>query len=107
MTPNGCANYKEKYTKPIVEAQSDFTHDYYSKFQYETTNPDAQERLADPLTSRTQKNITPRPCREQKSIPRQDSDLHDQILTFKLNKSTPLDRQQTATHHAKKKYQNF
>jgi hypothetical protein len=32
VTPNGCANYKEKYTKPIVEAQSDFTHDYYSKF---------------------------------------------------------------------------
>jgi hypothetical protein len=89
VTPNGCANYKEKYMKPVVEAQSDLSHDYYSKFQYETTNPDLQERSGDPLTSRTQKNITPRHCREQKLIPRQDSDLPDQILTFKLNKSTP------------------
>jgi hypothetical protein len=89
VTPNGCANYKEKYMKPVVEAQSDLSHDYYSKFQYQTTNPDLQERSGDPLTSRTQKNITPRHCREQKSIPRQDSDLPDQILTFKLNKSTP------------------
>jgi hypothetical protein len=92
VTPNGCANYKEKYTIPVLGSESEFIQDYYSRFQNETTNPDALERAATQPTPKPDAKTTPRPCQPQKSIPRQDSAVLSNIPKLKLSKSSLQDR---------------